>query len=251
MPNDRVDLYGMSEAEADLYLSTNYAEVLAHDTYRMGVLKWMVEAGHAEVIAGGHVVLDNFIVKGMRDSARRRFLLNRDLRDGRELARYLLHEWDDAGKVRLSVLASMPRTVGAENYHGQETGAVSWDASGRATMSFGADADLGTFITSMALFFRRTLSPEKQRAAERAFGIRGGIWRPEDERRYARAYLRWVSEGNAPLPELREAFEVFNSMATPEMLDVELTDEMRAVFRTTLDHTATRQSPGERKLDAQ
>jgi len=114
---------------------------------------------------------------------------------------------------------------------------VSWDAEGKATISFGPDADPGTFITSIALFFRRMLSPEQQRAAERAFRIRDGIWRPKDEQRYSRAYLRWVSEGNAPIPELRDAFEVFNSMATPEMLDVELTDEMRAVFRTNLDYT--------------
>jgi hypothetical protein len=37
-----------------------------------------------------------------------------------------------------------------------------------------------------------------------------------------RTYLRWGSEGNAPLPKLREAFEVFEWPATPEMLDVEL-----------------------------
>lgn len=101
-------------------------------------------------------------------------------------------------------------------------------------MSFGENADAATFITSSALFSLRLLSPEQRRAAERAFGIRGGIWRAEDEQRYARAYLRWVSEGNAPIPELREAFEVFNAMATPELLDVELTDEMRALFRTTV-----------------
>jgi hypothetical protein len=102
--------------------------------------------------------------------------------------------------VRLSVLASMPGTLAAENYHGRATGAVSWDAEGKAKISLGADADVGTFITSMALFFRRMLSPEQQREAERAFGIRDGIWRPEDEQAYARAYLRWVSEGKRTDP---------------------------------------------------
>jgi hypothetical protein len=33
------------------------------------------------------------------------------------------------------------------------------------------------------------------------------------------------------MPKLREAFEVFEWPATPELLDVDLTDEMRDVFR--------------------
>ena len=41
------------------------------------------------------------------------------------------------------------------------------------------------------------------------------------------------------MPDLREAFEVFNRIATPEMLDIELTDEMRAVFRTALESART------------
>jgi len=57
----------------------------------------------------------------------------------------------------------MPRTLPAEDYRGQATGAVSWDAEGKATISLGADADPGTFIASMALFMRRMLSPEQQR----------------------------------------------------------------------------------------
>lgn len=229
----RVDLYGMNELEADLYLSTHYSQVVAHDTTRLSVLVHLIEKGAAEEIAGGYVTLiDDDAVALLRKMAGWRTLfINRDVR---QLAQCLLHEWEDAGKLRLSVLASMPRTVAAKGYHGQATGAVSWGADGKATLSFRADADPATFVTSMALFFRRMLSPDQQRAAGSAFGVPDGIWRPEDEQRYARAYLRWVSEGNAPIPELREAFEVFNSIATPEMLDVELTDEMRTVFRTSV-----------------
>lgn len=233
--DERVDLYGMGAEEADLYVSTHYTQVVAHDTFRLWILVPMIEAGVAEEIPGGYVRLTNDALKALRKLARwRSFSPLHSFRPHRQFARCLLHEWEDAGKVRLSVLSSMPRTLAAEDYHGQATGAVSWDAEGKAMISLGADADLGTFITSMALFFRRMLSPQQKRAAERAFGVRGGIWRPEDEQRYARAYLRWLSEGNAPIPELGETFEVFNSIATPEMLDVELTDEMRSLFRTTL-----------------
>jgi hypothetical protein len=201
----------------------------------VSILVPMIRAGVAREIAGGFVDLTEEAVTALREMSRwRSFNPLFNFRPHRQFAKCLLREWEDAGKVRLSVLASMPMTLAAENYRGQVTGAVHWDAEGKASISFGPDADPGTFLTSMALFFRRMLSPEQRRAAESAFGIRDGIWRAEDEQRYARAYLRWLSEGHSPLPELREAFEVFNQMATPEMLDVELTDEMRGVFRTTL-----------------
>jgi hypothetical protein len=229
----------MPEAEADFYMSTHYSQVFAYDTFRLSVLVQLIRQGAAEEIAGGYVRLSEDAAGLLKKMARaRNWNPLRSFRPHRLLAKRLLREWEETRKVRLSVLASMPRTLAAEDYRGKGTGAVKWDSEGKATISLGPDADAGTFITSMALFFRRMLSPEQQRAAERAFGIRDGIWRPEDEQRYARAYLRWVSEGNAPIPELGEAFEAFNRMATPEMLDVELTDEMRAVFRTTVDYTA-------------
>lgn len=233
----RVDLFGMDEHEADLFVSTHYTQVVAHDTERLALLAQFIEKGAAQERPGGSVTLSDDAVAILRKIASWRNVSLNPLysyRPARALARLLLREWEASGKVRLSVLSSPPRTLVAEDYHGQSTGAVTWDAEGKATMSFGENADAATFITSSALFSLRLLSPEQRRAAERAFGIRGGIWRAEDEQRYARAYLRWVSEGNAPIPELREAFEVFNAMATPELLDVELTDEMRALFRTTV-----------------
>jgi hypothetical protein len=232
----RVDLYGMNEMEVDAYLSTHYSEVVAHDAFRVEVLTEMIERGFAKEIGGDYVKISDGMLATMRENAKRaeRRFFKREMP---EIFRFLLDESEDAGKVRLSVLASVPRTLAARNYEGRATGTVEWDEEGKARISFSPQADAGTFISSMALFFRRMLSPAQRRAAERAFGIRGGIWRPEDEERYARAYLRWVSEGNAPVPELREAFEVFNVIATPEMLDVKLTDEMRAVFRSTLDYT--------------
>jgi hypothetical protein len=43
--DERVDLYGMNEREADLYLSTHYSQVVAHDTLRLSVLAALIKQG--------------------------------------------------------------------------------------------------------------------------------------------------------------------------------------------------------------
>jgi hypothetical protein len=63
----------------------------------------------------------------------------RTVRPHRQFAKCVLREWEDMGKVRLSVLSSMPRTLNAHDYRGQPTGAVEWDAKGKATISLGPD----------------------------------------------------------------------------------------------------------------
>ncbi len=97
---ERVDLYGMGEAEADLYLSTHYSQVIAHDTLRLSVLVQLIEQGGAEEIAGGYVSLTDDAVKLLRKMARGRSLNPlRTHRPNRQFAKGLLREWEDAGKV--------------------------------------------------------------------------------------------------------------------------------------------------------
>ena len=130
--DDRVDLYGMSEEEADLYLSAHYLQVVAHDTLRLSVLMSLIEQGGAEEIAGGYVrFTDDDAVALLRKMARGRSLNPlRSLRPHRHFAKALLREWKDAGKVRLSVLSLMPSPPVAEAYRGQAASAMNLGHSG-------------------------------------------------------------------------------------------------------------------------
>ena len=147
-----------------------------------------------------------------------------------DVKRYLDGEPELYGRPE-AVEHRQPQDVRAlQTFRGGAGGAMEFGADGRADVTLGPDTDLATIVSMGAIMTLRSLTPTELRDVEVAFGVKEGVWTAQDELRFARAYVRYVAEGHAPSPELEGAFEHVSAEATEELLDIELTDEMRRLF---------------------
>ena len=72
-------------------------------------------------------------------------------------------------------------------------------------------ADVSSIPHEMAHIFRRGLSPQELTSAEKAFGVVDGKWTVANEEAFAEGFVKWLSEGKAPTPELNSVFKQFQS----------------------------------------
>jgi hypothetical protein len=223
----RVDLYGMDELAADLYLSTRYTEVMAHDAIRLSVLRQLLDKGYAEVVEGGGVrfTKDDAIALLRKMAGWRTLVRDRDVR---LLARCLLHEWEDSGSVRLSVLPADLTSPPVQRKAPNDDVAV-------PSLAASTEPPWVVMLAQMQLV---VLLPRHKQAVEQAFGVRDGQWGHDAKVRFVRAFHRFMAEGDAPTAVAREAFKGVAG-ASPEAFNAELTDEMRALFNSVCEWAAT------------
>ena len=128
-------------------------------------------------------------------------------------------------------------------------GAVQFGPDGiKATILAFERADVSTVIHENAHIYRRVMTDvvartgnEQVRAdlqvIEQWAGVRDGVWHRAAEEKYARAFERYITEGKAPTPALRKAFEAMRDwmlgiykVITGSAIDVKIAPEVKAAF---------------------
>ena len=128
----------------------------------------------------------------------------------------------------------------------------------KATITAFEAADFSTVIHETGHVYRRVLADVAERTnsqyilndlrtIEEWAGVRDGQWNVNAEEKFARGFERYVTEGHAPTPKLRAAFESFKAWMldiyksiTGSSIDVKLTDDVRRVFDRMLGAENTR-----------
>lgn len=95
-------------------------------------------------------------------------------------------------------------------------GAVSFLEDGRAVIHAFEGADFSTLVHETGHVFRRNLPGHELKILESEYKIKNGKWERSDEESFAKGFERYLTEGNAPTPELQGMFEKFKQW----MLDV-------------------------------
>jgi hypothetical protein len=129
-------------------------------------------------------------------------------------------------------------------------GAVDFAEDGKAIIRGFEAADISTFAHETAhvarrFLFDRNIPLEKRlgitddhiQVAEEFCGVKEGVWTVEAEERFARAYERYLSDGQAPSSKLAELFEAMKKwmghiyqQVTGSEIDINISPDMRAVF---------------------
>jgi hypothetical protein len=128
-------------------------------------------------------------------------------------------------------------------------GAVAFDPEGiKATIHAFEAKDVSTLIHENAHVFRRVLADVATRTDSKRIradlstieewaGVKDGQWNRDAEEKFARGFERYITDGNAPTPKLKKAFEsfkqwmiqVYRTISGSE-IDVTITPEVREVF---------------------
>lgn len=128
----------------------------------------------------------------------------------------------------------------------------------KATITAFEAGDFSTVIHESGHVYRRVLRDVAERTGdpyilrdlqtvEEWAGVKDGKWTREAEEKFARGFERYITEGNAPTPKLKAAFESFKQWMldiyktiTGSNIDVKLTDDVRRVFDRMLGAENTR-----------
>jgi len=89
--------------------------------------------------------------------------------------------------------------------------------TGRAVIHAFESADRSTLVHETAHIFRRDLTPNELRTAEKLYGVKmGKTWTRAQEERFARDFEKYLQTGRAPLnnPTLKGVFEKFKTWLT-------------------------------------
>jgi len=107
----------------------------------------------------------------------------------------------------------------------------------RAIIHLFEGSDFSTILHETAHIFRRELVSADLIKAEKWAGVRDGNWTTEAEEKFARAFERYLREGEAPNSELKKIFEQFKEwlkeiyrVIKGSDIDVNLNDDIRQVF---------------------
>lgn len=132
---------------------------------------------------------------------------------------------------------------------GSVKGAVTFGVDGiKATIHAFEAADFSTLIHENGHVFRRVLKDVVERTGNQSIkadldvieqwaGVKDEVWTREAEEMFARGFERYITEGKAPTPKLKVAFENFKKFMleiyktiTGSAIDVKLSDDVRRVF---------------------
>jgi hypothetical protein len=161
----------------------------------------------------------------------------------------------DEGVVGIRISDEMRGSINAGQtmFQGEEgviKGAVQFAEDGKATIFALKQGDISTVVHELGHIFRRDLGAVDLRVTEKWAGVVDGKWTVEAEEKFARAFERYLREGEAPDVGLRTVFEKLkvwlseiyrNVVGTP--IDVELTDEVRQVFKNLLSEQPPNRPP--------
>jgi hypothetical protein len=124
-------------------------------------------------------------------------------------------------------------------------GAINFLEDGRAVIHALEGKDVSTVVHEIGHVFRRELVAEDLATVEKWAGVKEGDWTTATEEKFARGFEQYLAEGKAPTPALARIFEQFKiwmleiyKAITGSAIDVNLTDEVRAVFDRMLGQEA-------------
>lgn len=155
-----------------------------------------------------------------------------------ELARTDVHAFEITPAMRDSVMREgQPLFQGAK-------GAVTFMEDGRAIIHALQAADVSTVVHELGHIFRRDLAhadynggPQDLKTVEKWAGVKDGQWTTEAEEKFARAFEKYLADGEAPTPALEGAFAKFKNWLltiyraiTGSSIDVKITPDVKAVF---------------------
>lgn len=107
----------------------------------------------------------------------------------------------------------------------------------KAIITAFSKADFSTLVHETAHVYRRDLPPELLAEAERFIGVKDGNWTVEHEEKFARSFEKYLRDGEAPSPILRQVFENFKKWLTDiymhvsgSELDVKVHPNIKKVF---------------------
>lgn len=151
--------------------------------------------------------------------------------------------WQDlqvkAAKVDAArgILYQEDRLRDAPQGRGSEKGAISFAEDGRAVLHALKAPDVSTAVHELGHLFRRTLTEKDMEIAGRWAGARNGTWGRAAEERFARAFERYLRDGQAPFAGLKSVFEKFKNWMSAiyqsirgSPIDIHMSPEIRQVF---------------------
>uniref|UniRef100_A0A6M3L6W2 Putative structural protein n=1 Tax=viral metagenome TaxID=1070528 RepID=A0A6M3L6W2_9ZZZZ len=180
--------------------------------------------------------------------------------------------YDDAlagkaqGKLTPAELESIQKAAGetSELYQqvrgeGVIKGATQFLNDGKAIIKLFEQADESTVLHEMAHLMRRDLPEGVAREIEKWAGIKNGNWTSvkgkEAEERFAKAFERYVREGEAPLTSLEEPFnemaqrleDIYHRLRGSD-INVRMNDDVRKAFDNLLGQGTFALTPAQRRI---
>ncbi len=120
---------------------------------------------------------------------------------------------------------------------GVPVASVEFDEDARALIRALKAPDVAAMAHELGHVFRRDLSPGDLAIAEEWAGVEDGVWTQDAEEKFAEGFEKYLMDGKAPSPGLKQVFEKFKKWLTEiykklknTQLSVELSDPMREVF---------------------
>lgn len=116
-------------------------------------------------------------------------------------------------------------------------GAVEFLADGRAIIHLFENADVSTILHEFAHVARRNLKAGDAGIVEGWLNVEDGVWHVHQEEKFARAFEKYLYDGEAPIPELKNVFtrlrdwmiEVYQKVKGSS-INVRVPDEIKQVF---------------------
>jgi hypothetical protein len=260
------DVFDLTDEQAAAYMEISeslagwYERVTGEngDTFYSRYYEDIVQGGEADLLQSGRIdpinrrmsydEVTNYARALVRSGADelRRAVVNEPAKADRIAILDAAHKINPDMAVRVAQQASDTLFQG-EAYIPK--GAVTFDPDGiKATIHAFAAKDVSTLIHENAHVFRRVLSDvatrtdnKKVRAdldtIEEWAGVKDGKWTRDAEEKFARGFERYITEGDAPTPKLRRAFEsmkqwmlqVYRQITGTE-IDIEITPAVKEVF---------------------
>ena len=110
-------------------------------------------------------------------------------------------------------------------------------AENKAIINLFETADFSTLVHESGHIFRRDLAGNDLAVAEAWAGVKDSKWQVEHEEKFARAFEKYLSDGNAPSTELQTVFQKFKAWLSDiyktingSSIDVNVSDDIRQVF---------------------
>ena len=158
---------------------------------------------------------------------------------GREFFRY------DGEAQSFKITEDMRRSLLADGqplYQPGARGQVQFFADGKAIITAFKGADISTLVHESAHVFRRNLGEDLLRQAEAALKVKDGNWTREAEEAFAEGFEKYLADGVAPTPGLREVFKQFRDWLVDlyraiagSPLEKEVSPQLKKVFDAMLD----------------
>lgn len=246
LPNltpDQVDAaMAITDARAEAWAKANGAA--PEEWYRTRLANLIQGGGEADLFQRIEPVSRRMSLDEIRNYARalvrsgfdnaRRAVANETSRADRLALLDSIHELDPAMGERI---ARSVNDLLLQEGAGPAKGGVEFLADGRAIIHAFEGVDVSTVVHELGHIFRRDLAGEDLAIVESWAGVKDGKWERAHEEQFARGFERYLAEGVAPTTGLAGVFakfktwmlEIYRSI-TGSAIDVNLTDEVRAVF---------------------